>query len=129
MTTQTKKDFKIPDELMDIYQEMEISPVGLLKNYALNIVCGKIHKYEIKNVCFEKKYGQSLEEFRRKIDVVENEENFEWEDDLKDWEFAIENIKYWKKRQRNLKEILDKYNEISPLNLKKNGKYIVIRVY
>ena len=31
MTTQTKTDFKIPDELMDIYQEMEISPVGLLK--------------------------------------------------------------------------------------------------
>lgn len=102
MTTQTKTDFKIPDELMDIYQEMEISPVGLLKNYALNIVCGKIHKYEIENICFEKKYGQSLEEFQRKIDIVENEESFEWEDDLKDWEFAIENIKYWKKRAKEL---------------------------
>ncbi len=52
MTTQTKTDFKIPDELMDIYQEMEISPVGLLKNCALNVVCGKIHKYEIENICF-----------------------------------------------------------------------------
>ncbi|TLD40541.1 MAG: hypothetical protein JETT_3178 [Candidatus Jettenia ecosi] len=84
MTTHIKKDFEIPDELMNIYKEMEVSPVGLLKNYALNLVNGKIHKYE--------------EEFRRKIDGMENEENFEWEDDLSDWEFAVENLEYWKKK-------------------------------
>lgn len=50
----------------------------------------------------KKKHGQSFEEFRRKIDIVENEENFELEDDLKDWEFAIENIKFWKKRAKEL---------------------------
>ena len=44
-----------------------------------------------------KKHGQSLEN-STKIDIVENEENFEWEDDLR-LKFAIENIKYWKKGQ------------------------------
>ncbi len=67
MTTQTKTDFKIPDELMDIYQEMEISPVGLLKNYALNIVCGKIHKYEIENICFEKNMVNPLKNSDEKL--------------------------------------------------------------
>ncbi len=102
MTIHIKKDFEIPDELMSIYQEMEVSPVGLLKNYALNLVHGKIHKYEVEKSCFEKKYGQSLEDFGRKVDATENEENFEWEDDLKDWEFAVENLKYWKKKAAEL---------------------------
>lgn len=102
MTIHIKKDFEIPDDLMNIYQEMEVSPVGLLKNYALNLVNSKIHKYEAEKSCFEKKYGQSLEDFRRKVDAIENEENFEWEDDLNDWEFAVENLKYWKRKAAEL---------------------------
>ncbi|MDR4507418.1 MAG: hypothetical protein MRJ65_04120 [Candidatus Brocadiaceae bacterium] len=76
--------------------------LGLLKNYALNLVNGKIQKYEVEKSCFEKKYGQSLEDFRRKLDAMENEENFEWEDDLNDWEFAVENLKYWKRKASEL---------------------------
>lgn len=98
-----KKDFKIPDELINIYQEMEVSPVGLLRNHVLNLVSGKIYKYEVEKNFFEKKYGQFLEEFRRKIDVMENEENFEWEDDLNDWEFAVKNLKYRKQKAVELK--------------------------
>ena len=29
---------------------------------------------------------------------MEKEENFEWEDDLMDWEFAFENFRYWQKK-------------------------------
>lgn len=102
MPTRLKEDFEIPDKLKDIYQEMEISPLGILKNYALSFVNGKIHKYDAEKSYFEKKYGQSLEELRRKIDAMENEENFEWEDDLNDWEFAVENLKYWKRKAEEL---------------------------
>lgn len=28
---------------------------------------------------------------------MENEENFEWEDDLMDWEFAVENLSVWQR--------------------------------
>ena len=62
----------------------------------------KIHKYEVEKSCFEKKHGQSLEDFRRKVDAMENEENLEWEDDLNDWEFAVENLKYWKGKAAEL---------------------------
>ena len=29
---------------------------------------------------------------------MEDEEHFEWEDDLNDWEFVVENLKYWKQK-------------------------------
>lgn len=98
MSVHMKEDFEIPNKLMDIYRDMAVSPVGLLKNYALNLIYGKIHKYEVENVFFEKKYGQSYEAFKHKIENMEDEEHFEWEDDLNDWEFVVENLKYWKQK-------------------------------
>jgi len=94
MTIHLKKDFEIPDTLKNIYREMEVSPVGLLKNYALNLVYSKIHKYETESMYFEKKYGCAFEEFKHKVEGMKNEENFEWEDDLLDWGFAVENLEY-----------------------------------
>ena len=35
---------------------------------------------------------------------MEHEENFEWEDDLMDWEFAVENLTLWRKRLREIQE-------------------------
>ena len=32
MTTRMKEDFEISDKLKDIYRDMEVSPVGILKN-------------------------------------------------------------------------------------------------
>lgn len=97
-----KEEFEIPNKLKDIYREMEVSPMGLLKNYALTLIHGKIHKYEVENMHFEKKYGCTFEEFRHKVEGMRNEENFEWDDDLMDWEFAVENIKYWQKKAQEL---------------------------
>ncbi len=102
MTIRLKEKFEIPDKLKNIYRDMEISPVGLLENYALNLVYSKIHKYEAENMYFEKKYGCVFEEFKHKVESVKNEENFEWEDDLVDWEFAAENLKYWQKKAQEL---------------------------
>ncbi|PIQ94176.1 MAG: hypothetical protein COY75_03815 [Nitrospirae bacterium CG_4_10_14_0_8_um_filter_41_23] len=106
MTTyirEKRERFEIPDKLKNIYREMEISPAGLLKNYALNLVYGKIQKCEAENIFFEKKYGCTLREFKQKIKKMKNEENFEWEDDLMDWEFAVENVRYWQKKAQELK--------------------------
>jgi len=92
-----KEGFEIPEKLRSLYKIMEVSPVGILKNYAMNLIYGKISKYEVENRTFEKKYRCSFEEFKKKIEYVE-EENFEWEDDFMDWRFASENLLYWKKQ-------------------------------
>lgn len=97
-----RKDFDIPELLKGIYREMEISPIGLLKNYALNLICSKIHKYEAEDMHLNKKYNCSFEEFNRKIGHMKDKENFEWEDDLLDWEFAIENLEYWKRKAKEI---------------------------
>jgi hypothetical protein len=42
MVTQLKEEFEIPDKLKDIYRKIEVSPVGILRNYALNLIHSKI---------------------------------------------------------------------------------------
>jgi len=33
---------------------------------------------------------------------MRNVENFEWEDDLMDWEFAVENLELWRKKVQEI---------------------------
>jgi hypothetical protein len=94
--------FQIPEKLIEVYKKMEISPLGILNNYALNQISNKLQKYELENKFFEKKYSCSFIEFKNKITAMKDKENFIWEDDLMDWEFAIENFELW---QRTITEI------------------------
>ena len=93
-----RESFELPEKLKNIYTIMDVSPVGILRNYALNLIYGKVSKYEVEIRTFEKKYRCSFEEFKNKIELMDNEENFEWEDDFMDWQFASENLLYWKKK-------------------------------
>lgn len=93
---------EIPESLLHIYKDMAVSPVYLLRNYALNMVQEKINKYGAEDRHFIKKYNCSFEEFKARVDAMENEENFEWEDDLMDWEFAVANIKSWEQKKENI---------------------------
>jgi hypothetical protein len=92
----------IPDGLRKIYSEMDISPMELLKNYALNQMLGRIHKYEAENKFFEDKYGCNLETFKGRLESMEEQENFTWDDDLMDWEFAAFNLKHWEAKTREI---------------------------
>jgi len=100
MQTSHFASVEIPKFLLTFYQDAAISPADLLKNYALNHIMGKIHKYEAENNFFIKKYSCSFKEFKDRIEHMENEENFEWEDDLMDWEFAVENLAEWKRKRQ-----------------------------
>ena len=102
MASRANNHFEIPDNLKNIYGEIEVSPIGVLKNYALNVVQGKVQKYEAENKHFEKKYGCLFEKFKKKNQDLKNQEVFEEDDDLLDWEFACENLKYWRKKAKEL---------------------------
>lgn len=104
MTAIVKEKLEISDALLQLYQEMAISPVMLLTNYALSHIHAKIQKYTAENAYFEKKYGGTLKKLKSKVELMENEENFEWEDDLMDWEFAVENVTLWRKRLQDIQE-------------------------
>ena len=95
-------NIQVPKKLQKIYKELEISPTNLLKQYILNIIYGKINKYEAESFTFKKKYNCSFNEFKKKVENMENKECFEWEDDLMDWEFAYKNMKYWKSKIKKI---------------------------
>jgi hypothetical protein len=102
MSTQSKENFTIPDTLKNIYNEIAVSPMNLLKNYALNLIHSKIQKYEAENMYYKNKHDCAFEKFKQKVNDMNDNEIFEWEDDLMDWEFAIENVTYWKKKAEEL---------------------------
>lgn len=98
MASSAQQSLNIPTVLANLYQELAISPVMLLKNYALTQIYAMLQKYEVENRGFESKYNCKFVEFKHKIEAMENEEDFEWEDDLMDWEFVVENLNVWQQR-------------------------------
>lgn len=98
MPANLENNVHIPDRIRRIYTEIGVSPIMLLKNYALNQIHGRIQKYEAENEFFKRKYGSDFETFKGRVESMENDENFDWEDDLMDWEFAATNLRYWQKK-------------------------------
>jgi hypothetical protein len=96
--------YSIPEQLSAIYEKMEVSPLVVLNNYAKAHIQSKIQKYEAENSLLVNKYGLSFEEFRFKIEKETNVENFSVEEDLLDWQFIIENLRYWKDQLSGLKD-------------------------
>ena len=95
---------EIPIALAHLYQDMAISPMIVLKNYALTQVYPHIQKYEAETRYFETKYGCKFSDFQAKLAALENAENFTWEDDALDWEFAVENFRLWQRRAEEVEQ-------------------------
>ena len=51
---------------------------------------------------FEQKYQMDLETFQRVVEARVNEEDFEQEEDLMAWKFAIEAAEYWRQKIEEL---------------------------
>jgi hypothetical protein len=102
MPTKVESNLRIPANITKIYGELDVSPVGLLKNYALNHIHAKVQKYEAENLFYQGKHKNTFEAFKKKLRSMKNEEDSTWEDDLMDWEFAVTNLKYWKKKAQEL---------------------------
>ncbi|MBC8179840.1 hypothetical protein H8E88_01835 [candidate division KSB1 bacterium] len=101
-TITKSQNYIIPEAINKFYSEMQMSPEYILKGYAISAIYSKIDKYKSESNLFERKYKCDYHQFKNRIEAMENKENFKWEDDLMDWQFAVENINYW---QFKLKEI------------------------
>lgn len=88
-------ELTISNDLFEIYQKIGQDPQLLLKNYARDVVISKLQKYQAESAQLETKYGMPFAAFKEKVENMKDSEDFQWEDDLMDWEFAVENIKYW----------------------------------
>jgi hypothetical protein len=92
------KETSIPVYLNGFFHQMTLSPLDILKSYAINHTLGKIQKYGTEGQLFAAKYHCSFDQFKKRLNTMKDKENFEWEDDFLDWEFSVENLKTWKKK-------------------------------
>jgi len=83
------------------------SPHALIKDWALIVALSKLEKYRAECDFFQKKYGTTLEDFEAQLHRERGQEDFEKEDDINDWEFSLEALKWWEKKIKELQDASD----------------------
>jgi|GEM_PF-1281265 hypothetical protein len=70
----------------------------VIQDCALMLALSKIEQYRSECDFFEHKYSMKLEQFGYVLRQTKGEENFEKEEDLDDWEFAFNALKWWEQK-------------------------------
>ncbi|MBD3341449.1 MAG: hypothetical protein GF353_20250 [Candidatus Lokiarchaeota archaeon] len=78
-----------------------------LKEVSLLIALSKRDKYRMECQHFEKKYKMNLNDFEKHLHTNSNAEDYDKENDLDDWEFAVSSLNWWQKR---IEELLNDSN-------------------
>lgn len=75
----------------------------LLQGWALMASMAKLEQFEGECEFFRNKYRLPFEEFERTVHAGNGQENFEYEQDLEDWEFAMPAREWWRSRVEELR--------------------------
>lgn len=76
---------------------------SFIHDSVLIIALSKIDQYEAECDLFAGKHGMSLEDLESILHKDRGSEDFEKEEDLEDWEFAVHAVKWWKERADELR--------------------------
>ena len=71
------------------------------------IALSKVEQDRAKFDFFQKKYGMTMDDFKSYLHVERGREGFEKENDTADWGFAIEALKWWEKKIKELQDNKD----------------------
>lgn len=69
---------------------------SIVREHLLLTSLSKLSRYEAECAHFKKRYGQSLESFKKRIEKKRYAEDFAEEDELMEWEFANTAYLWWK---------------------------------
>lgn len=79
-----------------------VSEKSLLSDiYRLNAMA-KVEQYRAECEYFEHKYGMNINKFEKQLHKDKGSEDFQKEDDLQDWEFASNALRWWKEKLKDL---------------------------
>ena len=78
------------------------SEEGALREHAVLLSLAKLSRYQAECASFARKYSESFESFRDRVNGMINEEHFDMEADLMDWEFAHRARAWWQSRVEEL---------------------------
>ena len=74
----------------------------LMQDWALLLALSRLEQYRAECEYLERKYGMQPDEFEKLIHGEKGREDFEQEEDLEDWEFCLNALKWWKAKIKEL---------------------------
>jgi len=81
--------------ISDVLNKTGQTEASVLREHLLLTGMAKLSRYEAECSFLEKKYGESLDSFKKRIREKQEHEDFAKEDDLMDWEYADAALKWW----------------------------------
>ena len=69
----------------------------------LVLALSRLEQYRGEIECYEKKYGMAFKEFESLVHAHKEGEDFVKEADIEDWEFALNALKWWEVKVKELK--------------------------
>jgi hypothetical protein len=85
-----------------LLEEGYASADELFRGWALLTALSRVDQYRAECERFEMQYGQTLEEFAQGLRTEQGNEDFAKEEDLDDWTFAAEAMKWWEAKVEEL---------------------------
>ena len=77
----------------------------LMHDWAVMIAMSKVEQFQAECDFLDRKYNRTFEELEQAAHQEKGSESFEQEDDLEDWEFAIQALKWWQARLEELDNV------------------------
>ena len=74
----------------------------LVQEWSFMVALTKVEQYQAECAYFQQKYQSSLDDFEQRLHAVKGQEDFGKEEDLSDWKFAINALKWWQTKTRDL---------------------------
>lgn len=88
--------------ISEILEKTGQTETMVLREHVILTILTKLSRYESECTLFEKKYGASLESFRRRLEQSINSESFMEEDDFLDWEYADSARNWWRLKMKEI---------------------------
>lgn len=79
----------------------------LARDWVLMVALSRLEQYQAECEFFEKKYNTSFEQFERLTHQKKGVEDFRQEDDIDDWEFSANALKWWQVKVEALRNAAD----------------------
>jgi len=79
------------------------SAEDFLQDWSVILSLSKAEQYRAEVGFFKHKYGMDFESFAARIHGEKGHEDFEKEDDLDDWEFAVRALSWWEAKIKEIK--------------------------
>ena len=86
-----------------LFKEGYTSPEHFIRDSALIIALSKIDQYKAECDSYKEKYGMEMEELEVILHKKKGAEDFEKEEDLEDWEFAVHAVRWWQEKADELR--------------------------